>query len=99
MAYETSQVAPSSAKQSLDQSAAQEITGRLAAIHEHLSSIVDRSQRVVDRAFGASPNKEAGVQPRPVPSGELGVIRERLDDIYSLTSQQLVLLNRIDTIV
>lgn len=83
-----------------EQSAAQEIAARLERLHKDFSMVADRMQRVIDRAYGSSPNDSSGPgQPRAVPSGEIGAIRERLDDLDGLASTHSALMSRIDGIV
>jgi hypothetical protein len=83
-----------------EQSAVQEIATRLEGIHKDFSMIADRMQRVIDRAFGSSPEASGSTgQPRAVPSGEIGTVRDQIDRLDALASNHASLMSRIDGIV
>lgn len=91
---------PSQLNQSNAEAAAiQEFGERLAKVREHMSMNNDRIERVLSRAFGDGPTAGINSNPRAVPSGEIGTVRERLDDLSALLDAQSALLNRVDTIV
>ena len=91
---------PSQLNQSSAEAAAiQEFGERLVKLRECLSMNNDRIERVLSRAFGEGPTGPAGSSPRAIPSGEVGTVRDRLDDLSSLLNAQSTLLNRVDTIV
>lgn len=80
--------------------AAQEILERLNSIHADMSMNVDRTQRVIDRAFGADAKGEGpSGQPRAVPSGEIGAIMQRIEDIVGLVVEQSNKISRLDKLV
>jgi hypothetical protein len=81
------------------EAAMQEFIVRLAKLNEDMGITTDRLQRVIDRAFGPAPETASGGQPRAVPSGAIGTIRDKLEDLAHLASAQYSLLNRLDTVV
>jgi hypothetical protein len=83
-----------------EQSAVQEIAARLESIHKDFSMVADRMQRVIDRAFGSSPEASGSTgQPRAVPSGEIGTVRDQIDRLDALANSHASLMTRIDGIV
>lgn len=77
-----------------------EFGDRLAELNERLARNTDRMQRVVDRAFGSPPAQANSVgDPRVVPAGSVGVVKDRVSDLHTLASQQSALLDQIDRIV
>lgn len=81
------------------QSAADEIASRLSNIHDRFLLATDRMHRILDRAYGAAPEALSQKNPREVPSGAIGSISARLDDIERIGETQIDLLGRLDKIV
>lgn len=81
------------------EAALQEFGSRLAKLLEDFSMNCDRLQRAIDRAYGPSPEAGSVGQPRAVPSGAIGTVRDRLEDLSAVASAQSSLLNRLDTVV
>lgn len=81
--------------------AVQEMSQRLSVLWEKFGSNAERLERVVDRAFGSSKGdgQTSGGQPRSAPSGEIGAILERLDDLSALADRQAGTISKIDTII
>jgi hypothetical protein len=83
-----------------EQPAAQEMGDRLGELLERMTRNTDRMQRVIDRAFGSTPEAASTKsQPREVPMGAIGVARDRIGDLHTIANQQSALLDQIDRIV
>lgn len=81
------------------EAALQEFSARLSKLLEEFGMNCDRLQRAIDRAYGPSPESGSTGQPRAVPSGSIGSVRDRLEDLAAVASAQSSLLNRLDTVV
>lgn len=75
---------------------------------KELQFLTERSERTcrawasgdsLHRAFGSSPSKGENPSVRPVASGELGTLIQRIEDLESVARGQAELLNRVDSIV
>lgn len=76
----------------------QAFSSRLTNLHETLTMILDRYQRVCERAYGPYPTADsAGTE--PVPSGILNMLGAQLGGIEQTAKALYAICDRIDAIV
>ncbi len=86
------------AQETRDANASEALLSRLNGIRELLSNLIDREQRIVTRAFGPEPSAQVnGAEPEP--TGMLGLLAQRADQIEQLANAAHHVLSRIDTII
>lgn len=75
------------------------VEARLESIHSLIQGSTGRLQAILDRAYGASlteAGKNAGV--RPMPSGMVGSINTRMDDMQDTLELQRSLIGRLESL-
>lgn len=87
------------AKASKPPSTIEELSKRLTEVRGSLSENSLRLQNLLDRAFGASPEASPVGAPRAVPSGAMGGLSERIEDLETACASQRQIVNRLETLV
>lgn len=75
------------------------ILNSLRELSEAIGLNADRTQRIVNRAFGGPGEVNKSMPPKPVPSGTVGELQDLIADIRGNVGAQSQALNRLDELV